>query len=161
MNGVSMSRTLNKVMLIGNVGKDPELKRTPSGIPVTSFRLATSETWKDRDNNFQEHTNWHTIVAWRGLAEVVYKLIKKGSRVYIEGKIQTRTFDDKTGNKKHIVEILADNMLLLDHRKVLTKDGTVEIEESDLALSDRKFDRDFDDSFIDDLPPSRIDDIPF
>ena len=112
-----MSRTLNKAMLIGNVGKDPELKYTPSGIPVTSFRLATSETWKDRDGNVQEHTDWHTIVAWRGLAEVIHKLVKKGSRVYIEGRIQTRTFYDKTGNRRHVVEILADNMLLLEIRK--------------------------------------------
>lgn len=117
-----MSRTLNKVMLIGNVGKDPELKYTPSGIPVTSFRLATSETWKDRDNNIQEHTDWHTIVAWRGLAEVIQKLVKKGSRVYIEGRIQTRSFDDKTGLRKHVVEILADNMLLLDTRRGFRED---------------------------------------
>ena len=115
-----MSRTLNKVMLIGNVGKDPELKYTPSGIPVTSFRLATSETWKDRDGRVQEHTDWHTIVAWRGLAEVINKLVNKGSRVYIEGRIQTRTFDDKSGNRRHVVEVLADNMLLLDTKR--TKD---------------------------------------
>jgi single-strand DNA-binding protein len=112
-----MSRTLNKVMLIGNVGKEPELKYTPSGIPVTSFRLATSETWKDREGNIQEHTDWHTIVAWRGLAEVIHKLVKKGSRVYIEGRLQTRQFDDKNGSRKHIVEILADNMLMLEIRK--------------------------------------------
>ena len=117
-----MSRTLNKVMLIGNVGRDPELKYTPSGIPVTSFRLATSETWKDRDGNVQEHTDWHTVVAWRGLAEVINKLINKGTRVYIEGRIQTRTFEDKQGNKRHVVEVLADNMLLLDGRK--QKDGS-------------------------------------
>ena len=112
-----MSRTLNKVMLIGNVGKDPELKFTPSGIPVTSFRLATSETWKDREGSVREHTDWHTVVAWRGLAEVINKLVNKGSRVYIEGRIQTRSFDDKTGNRRHVVEILADNMLMLDNRK--------------------------------------------
>lgn len=104
-------------MLIGNVGKDPELKYTPTGIPVTSFRLATSEVWKDRDGNLQEHTDWHIIVAWRGLAEVINKLVHRGSRVYIEGRIQTRTFDDKNVGKKHVVEILADNMLLLDSRK--------------------------------------------
>ena len=113
-----MSRTLNKVMLIGNVGKDPELKHTPSGIPVISFRLATSETWKDKDGIQQEHTVWHTVVAWRGLADVINKLVKKGTRVYIEGKIQTRSIDDKqTGNKRTIVEIMADNMLILDARK--------------------------------------------
>jgi len=120
-----MSRTLNKVILIGNVGKKPEMKHTPSGIPVVTFRLATSESWKDRDGNVQEKTDWHTIVAWRGLAEVIYKLVTKGSRVYIEGKIQTRNFEDKTGNKRHVVEILAENMLLLDPKK----DKEDEIEE--------------------------------
>lgn len=128
-----MSRTLNKVMLIGNVGRDPELKHTPSGIPVISFRLATSETWKDRDNNVREHTDWHTVVAWRGLADVIHKLVQKGSRVYIEGKIQTRTFDDKTGNRRHVVEILADNMLLLDNRKYRDKDDSDdEYEDNDI-----------------------------
>ncbi len=112
-----MSRTLNKVMLIGNVGRDPELKFTPSGIPVTSFRLATSESWKDRDGNLMEHTDWHSVVAWRGLAEVIHKLVKKGSRIYLEGKIQTRTLDDKVGGRKHIVEVLAENMLILEGRK--------------------------------------------
>lgn len=118
-----MSRTLNKVMLIGNVGRDPELKFTPSGIPVTSFRLATSETWKDRDGNVQEHTDWHTIVAWRGLAEVINKLVQKGSRIYVEGRIQTRSFEDKSGNRRHVVEVLADNMLLLDARKPKKNDN--------------------------------------
>lgn len=128
-----MSRTLNKVMLIGNVGRDPELKHTPSGIPVISFRLATSETWKDRDNNVREHTDWHTVVAWRGLADVIHKLVQKGSRIYIEGKIQTRTFDDKTGNRRHVVEILADNMLLLDNRKYRDKDDSDdEYEDNDI-----------------------------
>lgn len=112
-----MSRTLNKVMLIGNVGREPELKFTPSGIPVTSFRLATSETWKDRDGKLNEHTDWHTIVAWRGLAEVINKLVGKGSRIYIEGRIQTRNFEDRNGNRRHVVEVLADQMLLLDQRK--------------------------------------------
>lgn len=112
-----MPRSLNKVMLIGNVGRNPELKFTPSGIPVTSFRMATTETWKDRDGNLQEHTDWHTVVAWRGLAEVIHKLVKKGSRVFIEGRIQTRSFEDKNGNRKHVVEILADNMLLIEGRK--------------------------------------------
>ncbi len=112
-----MSRTLNKVMLIGNVGKDPELKHTPSGIPVVSFNLATTDSWKDRSGNLQEHTDWHTIVAWRGLAEICQKLVKKGARIYIEGKLQTRKIEDKNGNRKHIVEILADNMLLLDGKR--------------------------------------------
>ncbi len=133
-----MSRTLNKVMLIGNVGRDPELKYTPSGIPVTSFRLATSETWKDREGHLQEHTDWHTIVAWRGLAEVVNKLVKKGTRVYIEGRLQTRTFEDKNGSKRHVVEILADNLLLLDPRRAKDSLGMDYIDSS--SLSDDDFD---------------------
>lgn len=112
-----MSRTLNKVMLIGNVGKDPEVNFTPSGVKVTQFRLATSETWKDKDGVVQEHTDWHTIIAWRGLADIVEKLIKRGSRIYIEGKIQSRTFEDRDGNKRYITEIVADNLLLLDSKK--------------------------------------------
>lgn len=104
-------------MLIGNVGRDPDLKFTPSGIPVITFRLATSETWKDRDGNIREHTDWHSVVAWRGLAEVINKLVQKGSRIYVEGRIQTRHYDDKSGNRRHVVEILADNMLLLDSKK--------------------------------------------
>lgn len=119
-----MSRTLNKVMLIGNVGKNPELKFTPSGIPVASLRLATSETWRDKDGKLQEHTDWHTVIAWRGLAEVIHKLVSKGSRIYVEGKIQTRTFEDKTGVRKHVVEILAENMLILEHKKV--KDDNID-----------------------------------
>jgi single-strand DNA-binding protein len=136
-----MSRTLNKVMLIGNVGRDPDMKYTPSGIPVSSFRLATSESWKDREGSVQEHTDWHTIVAWRGLAEIVNKLVKKGTRVYIEGKLQTRTFEDKNGAKRHVVEVLADNMLLLDTRRAKDAMGgdyveTGNLNEEDFDLSD-------------------------
>ena len=112
-----MARTLNKVMLIGNVGRDPELKHTPSGIPVTSFNLATTDSWKDRAGNLQEHTDWHTVVAWRGLAEICHKLVRKGARIYVEGKLQTRNFEDKTGVRKYVVEILIDNMLLLDGKR--------------------------------------------
>ncbi len=112
-----MTRSLNKVMLIGNVAKDPELKFTPSGIPVTSFRLATTESWKEKDGSVQEHTDWHSIVAWRGLAEIITKLVRKGSKIYIEGRLQSRSFEDKNGNKKYVVEVLADNMLILETRK--------------------------------------------
>jgi|GEM_PF-615271 len=130
-----MSKTLNKAMLIGNVGRDPELKQTPSGIPVVSFRLATHDSWKDRDGITRESTDWHTVVAWRGLANIIAKIVTKGSRVYIEGKIQTRNYEDKTGVKRNIVEILADNVLLLDKRK---RD-----ENADLHLDDEVIDDDF------------------
>ena len=112
-----MSRTLNKVMLIGNVGKDPDINFTPSGVKVAQFRMATSETWKDKEGAIQEHTDWHTIVAWRGLADVVEKLVHRGSRVYVEGRIQSRSYDDKEGQKRYVTEIVADNLLLLDAKK--------------------------------------------
>lgn len=142
-----MSRSLNKVMLIGNVGKDPEVNFTPSGIPVATFRLATSETWKDKDGNQQEHTDWHTIVAWRGLAEVIQKLVHKGSKIYIEGKIQTRTFDDKEGNKRYVTEIVAENMLLLDSKNREGNHGT----ELDEHVSSLKSDSSYSNT-NDDIP---------
>ncbi|MBK6290962.1 MAG: single-stranded DNA-binding protein [Ignavibacteria bacterium] len=118
-----MSRTLNKVMLIGNVGKDPEVNFTPTGVKVAQFRLATSETWKDKDGAVQEHTDWHTIIAWRGLADVVEKLVRRGTRIYVEGKIQSRSFEDRDGNKRYVTEIVADNLLLLDPKKAEHSDA--------------------------------------
>ena len=112
-----MSRTLNKVMLIGNVGKDPEVNFTPTGVKVAQMRLATSETWKDKDGVIQEHTDWHTIIAWRGLADVVEKMVRRGSRLYVEGKIQSRSFEDREGNKRYVIEIVAENVLVLDARR--------------------------------------------
>jgi single-strand DNA-binding protein len=159
-----MSRTLNKVMLIGNVGRDPELKHTPSGIPVTSFRIATSETWKDREGTMKEHTDWHTVVAWRGLAEVINRLVKKGSRIYIEGRLQTRTIDDKGLQKKHVVEILAESMLLLDTKRDkydgrdYTNNDGFNAEESGTSFDDS----DYSDSFEDDnFFSGKSQDIPF
>jgi single-strand DNA-binding protein len=152
-----MSRTLNKVLLIGNVGKDPEIKFTPSGIPVISFRIATSESWKDKDGTLKEHTDWHTVVAWRGLAEVIQKLVKKGSRIYIEGKIQTRTFEDKSLNKRHVVEILAENMLLLENRKVREEGQEVNGEFDEYYASEGHF----IDTNNDNFPLLGEDEIPF
>lgn len=110
-----MARSLNKVMLIGNLGKDPELRYTTSGVAVATFSIATSESWKDADGNMQEKTEWHNIVAWRKLAEICGEWLKKGKKIYIEGRLQTRSYDDKnTGAKKYITEIVADNMIMLD-----------------------------------------------
>jgi single-strand DNA-binding protein len=112
-----MARSLNKVMLIGNLGKDPELRYTPAGVAVATFSLATNESWKDQDGNMQERTEWHNIVAWRKLAEVCGEWLKKGKKVYVEGRIQTRSYDDKnTGAKKYITEIVLDSMIMLDGR---------------------------------------------
>lgn len=134
-----MARTLNKVLLIGNVGKDPELKQTPSGIPVTSFRLATAETWRDKDGKAQLHTDWHTIVAWRGLAEVINKLVKKGNRIFVEGRIQTRNFEDKNGQRRHVVEVLAESMMLLDNRNRRDEHENEQHAETAPSSSDSEF----------------------
>ncbi|HBB25774.1 MAG TPA: single-stranded DNA-binding protein [Bacteroidetes bacterium] len=123
-----MSRTLNKVMLIGNVGKDPEVNFTPSGVKVAQFRMATSETWKDKDGAVQEHTDWHTVIAWRGLADVVERLVRRGTRLYVEGKIQSRTYDDRDGNKRYVTEIVAENLLLLDAKRSDQPAGNAETE---------------------------------
>lgn len=110
-----MAKSLNKAMLIGNLGKDPELRYTASGVAVATFTIATNESWKDQDGNLQERTEWHNIVAWRKLAEICGEWLKKGKKVYLEGRIQTRSYDDKnTGAKKYITEIVAENMIMLD-----------------------------------------------
>jgi single-strand DNA-binding protein len=112
-----MAKSLNKVMLIGNLGKDPELRYTTSGVAVATFTLATNESWKDQDGNTQERTEWHNIVAWRKLAEICGEWLKKGKKVYIEGRIQNRSYDDKnSGAKRYITEIVADSMIMLDSR---------------------------------------------
>jgi single-strand DNA-binding protein len=110
-------KSLNKAILIGNLGKDPELSYTPSGIAVAKFSVATNERWKDDGGNVQERVEWHNIVAWRKLAEICGQYLKKGSKVYLEGKIQTRSWDDKnTGVKKYMTEIVADDLIMLDSR---------------------------------------------
>ena len=112
-----MAKSLNRVMLIGNLGKDPELRYTTSGTAIATFSLATNESWKDQDGNLQERTEWHNIVAWKKLAEICGEWLKKGKKIYIEGRIQTRSYDDKnTGTKKYITEIVADNMIMLDSK---------------------------------------------
>jgi single-strand DNA-binding protein len=109
-------RSINKVTLIGNLGKDPELRYTSSGVAVATFSLATNESWKDQDGNLQDKTQWHNIVAWKKLAEICGEYLKKGSKVYLEGRLQYRTYDDKNGVKKYITEIVLDEMLMLDSR---------------------------------------------
>ncbi len=108
---------VNKVILIGNLGKDPEVRTLDSGVKVANFSLATTESYKNRNGERVENTEWHNIVLWRGLAEVADTYLKKGNQVYIEGKIRTRSWDDKDGNKRYITEILADNMTMLGSRQ--------------------------------------------
>ncbi len=108
--------SLNKVMLIGNLGRDPEVRFTPDGSPVASFSIATGETWTDKSGNRQERTEWHNIVAWNKLADLAKRYLSKGRQVYIEGRIRTREWDDRDGNKRRTTEIIATQMVLLGSR---------------------------------------------
>jgi len=110
-------KSLNKVQLIGNLGKDPEVKYTPQGTPVAKFSLATNERFKDKDGNWQDRTEWHNIVLWQRLAEIAGEYLKKGGKVYIEGRLQTHSWDDKqTGQKKYMTEIIGNDLILLSGR---------------------------------------------
>jgi single-strand DNA-binding protein len=112
-----MPKSVNKVILVGNVGQDPEVRYTPSGIPVGKFSLATNERFKDKSGELQERTEWHTVVAWQRLAEIVGEFVSKGSKVYVEGKIQTSSWDDRhSGEKKYRTEIVARDLVLLGSR---------------------------------------------
>jgi len=108
---------MNKVIIIGRVGKDPELKYTPSGAAVCNLSVATTDRYKDKQGEKQETTEWHNVTAWQKLAEICGKYLAKGSKVMIEGKIQTRNYDDRDGNKKYITEIIASNMEMLGDKK--------------------------------------------
>jgi len=112
-----MSKSLNKVMLIGNLGRDPEMRYTPSGRPVTTFTLATSRSWKSSDGEMHTETEWFNIVAWGSLAEICKQYLLKGMHVYVEGRLQTRRWDDNDGNKHVSVEIVAIEMMMLGDRK--------------------------------------------
>ena len=110
-------KSVNKAILIGNLGKDPEVKYTPNGTAIAKFSLATNERYKDKEGNWQDRTEWHNVVAWQRLAEIVGEYCKKGGKVYIEGRIQTRSWDDKeTGQKKYMTEIVAQDLVLLGGR---------------------------------------------
>lgn len=112
-----MARGVNKVILIGNLGSDPEVRYTPDGVPVANFSLATTESWNDRNTGErQERTEWHRLVLWRRQAEVAQQYLKKGSKVYVEGKLQTRSWDDQSGQKRYTTEIVVFDMQMLDSR---------------------------------------------
>lgn len=108
--------SVNKVILVGNVGKDPETRYLEGGTAVCSFSLATSETYRNRDGERVTNTEWHNIVLWRGLAEIAEKYVRKGSQLYIEGRIRTRSWDDRDGNKRYTTEVVGDNMQMLGRR---------------------------------------------
>jgi len=108
---------INKVILVGNLGKDPEVRHLEGGAVVAKFPLATSESYKTKDGQKIDQTEWHNVVMWRGLAESAEKYLRKGSLIYVEGKIRTRSWDDKDGNKRYATEIIADTMTMLGGKK--------------------------------------------
>ena len=114
---------VNKVILVGNLGADPELKYLPSGVPVVNFSLATSESWTDKDGERQERTEWHRLVLWRKLAEIAEKYLRKGSKLYVEGKLQTRSWDDQSGQKRYTTEVVVNDMQMLDGRSDMSGGG--------------------------------------
>ncbi|MCB0430533.1 MAG: single-stranded DNA-binding protein [Flavobacteriales bacterium] len=140
---------VNKVILVGNLGKDPEVKYLENGTAIAKFPLATSESFKDRSGNRVEQTEWHNIVLWRGLAEVAEKFLKKGHQVYIEGRIKTRSWDDQDGNKKYMTEIVADQMTMLGKRDEMADGSPKEFRSAPAQ----------EESF--DPGPSATDDLPF
>lgn len=115
---------INKAILVGRLGKDPEIRYTPDGTMVTSFRMATDESWKDKNGEKVQKTEWHQIVTYRKLAEICGKYLVKGKLVFIEGRIQTRTWDDKEGKKHYTTEIIANNMQMLDTKGAGKGDDT-------------------------------------
>ena len=112
-----MAKSVNKVILIGNLGKDPEVKYTPQGTAVAKITLATNESYKDKGGQWQERTEWHNVVLWQRMAEIAGEYLKKGNKVYIEGRLQTRSWDDKqTNQKRYMTEVVAHTMVLLGGR---------------------------------------------
>ncbi len=112
-----MSRGLNKVMIVGHLGKDPEMRYTPSGRPVTTFTVAVSRSWNSADGERHAETEWFNVVAWGNLAEICKQYLTKGQQVYVEGRLQTRRWDDKEGQKHTSVEIVANEMMMLGDRR--------------------------------------------
>jgi single-strand DNA-binding protein len=109
-----MARGINKVILIGNLGQDPETRTTPGGTTVTNLRIATSESWRDKQSGeMKEQTEWHTVVCWSRLGEIAGEYLRKGSQVYIEGRLQTRKWQDKSGNDRYSTEVVASEMQML------------------------------------------------
>jgi single-strand DNA-binding protein len=125
----AMSRGLNKVMLIGRLGRDPEMRYTPSGRPVTTFSLATSRTWNTSEGERRTETEWFTVVAWGSLAEICKQYLVKGQQVYVEGRLQTRHWEDNDGNKHSATEIVANEMIILGDRHENNHSGEEETTE--------------------------------
>jgi single-strand DNA-binding protein len=145
--------SLNKIMLIGHLGRDPEIRYTAEQAPVATFSLATSESWTDKNGSRQEHTEWHNIVAWNRLADLAKKFLSKGRQVYVEGRIRSREWNDRDGNKRRTTEVIATQMVLLGSRPQGVEAGVQPMEPSGRAPAES--DQPFGDAGITDS------DIPF
>jgi single-strand DNA-binding protein len=121
---------INKVILVGRLGKDPEVRHLENGAVVANFSVATSERYRDKEGNKQEKTEWHNVVVWRQLAEIAEKFLRKGGLVYIEGKLRTRSWDDKDGNKKYTTEVVAENFQMLDRKR---EENAMAVGEAEIA----------------------------
>ncbi len=139
-------------MLIGNVGKDPDIRHLESGTAVANLTLATTERYKDRNGEMQEQTEWHNVVLWRGLADVTERFVRKGSQIFIEGKIRTRSWEDQSGQKRYTTEIVADNMQLLGRRSDNPANASARPARNDQSS--------FDNGAAD-FSPEEVDDLPF
>lgn len=155
INPQNMAMSLNRVQLIGNLTRDPEMKQIPGGQVVTSFGIATNLTWTDQDGNKQNKAEFHNIVAWRKLAEICGQYLKKGSKVFVEGRLQTRDWEGEDGVKRYRTEIVIDNMIMLDSKGGVSDEGR---EAGGIENADNSGQRDSvpagnsDDVTIDDLP---------
>jgi len=129
-----MSRGLNKVMVIGHLGRDPEMRYTPSGRPVTTFTVAVSRSWNTADGERRSETEWFNIVAWGNLAEICKQYLHKGQQVYIEGRLQTRQWEDKEGQKHKNVEVVANEMMMLGDRRENSKSSDAGDHEDDTSV---------------------------
>lgn len=149
-----MARGINKVIIVGNLGNDPETRYLPSGGAVTNISVATSEGWKDKDSGeVKERTEWHRIVFFNRLAEIAGEYLKKGSKVYVEGRLQTRKWQDKDGNDKYTTEIIASEMQMLDGKSGSGANGSYSEESSSRSKTAPKAaPAGVDDSFDDDIP---------
>ena len=141
--------SVNKVILVGNVGQDPEIRYLDNNTPVCNIRLATSEVYKNKNSERVTATEWHNVVLWRGLAEVADKYVKKGSQLYIEGKLRTRSWDDKDNNKRYTTEVVADVMQMLGRRPDEAAQGSQVVQPE--SLQEDKTQAETEDP-VDDLP---------
>jgi len=133
-----MSRGLNKVMIIGHLGRDPEMRYTPSGRPVTTFSVAVSRSWNTSDGERHAETEWFNVVTWGNLAEICKQYLTKGQQVYVEGRLQTRRWEDKEGNKHTSIEVVANEMMMLgDRRDANQVQGELLVEDGESAADDQ------------------------